>query len=198
MSPESGKKLPISLPNLPALSFKQLGSAYEEIEKRLNEFSHKPAEQAKELISHFGQPARSALYALLCEEKGSLYKTAQVAIDGGAKSAAVALAPILVAQFALPAAAAFFVATLAAKIIAEKGSSKLCAELAKMLSNEEQSEVEPPSIEKEKTKKPTTKPAVESKPKKPAPSSAAARPTNAPKPKKPSSSSIAAKTDPKS
>lgn len=88
------------------------------------------AGEVKRLITHFGEPVRPALRALLCDQTSSLHATLETALACGTKSAIALLVPMLITQFALAPAAALFVAALVVKALATRGRERLCAELA--------------------------------------------------------------------
>jgi hypothetical protein len=82
-----------------------------------------------ELIRQNGEVVRRALYALLCEENGTLRPLVSGATATGARSAVGFLVPVLAAQFALAPAVALLIATLVIKAVAANGEKAICEEL---------------------------------------------------------------------
>jgi hypothetical protein len=86
-----------------------------------------------ELIRDHGVKVRKALYALLCEENGSLRSMMNGAAEtGGEKSTVGFLVPVISAQFNLAPAVALLVATLVIKTTAAHGEKSVCEELIQL------------------------------------------------------------------
>ena len=85
-----------------------------------------------ELIRDHGVKVRKALYAMLCEENGSLRPLVSGTTASGAKSAVGFLVPVLAAQFSLAPAVALLVATLVIKTTAAHGEKSLCEVLIRL------------------------------------------------------------------
>jgi hypothetical protein len=93
--------------------------------------SHDLPKRLGEMTANLGQPARKAIYAILCDKDNPLRQTLQTTLaTEGLAAAVVILAPVL-AGF-VPAGAVIILATLIVKSLSTAAGGAFCEELARL------------------------------------------------------------------